>query len=461
MPSYACLMLQDLVRGNCCDPLPLVLDGADRRRPRRWRREWWGNSAVRTVAILAVVGVAFSLGSPNQASAGTAPSADLAPAVAILSTPVLARTECGSGLPSLDPDVEGSHARTLESVQSKYMGQPGFLAAVMAGGSPWIVVEKPLLAHWRQVLAGTDVSAAASCTPPGLLVAAGAAAEKLGAGKNRYASSFYNAITDSVDISTSESVEQVAIELASQKATGGAVGLEAASRSGSLRVTSSGRGSSSRLSGRLADVAPFWGGGKVTFPGSCSTGVYLSSNTFGTVLTTAGHCATNGTTAWNGDHSLVVGTVEGRSFPDPDIELMDGQNYWPREFCKGDNTSWCYVIGDGTPVVNVTYCNLGYVSRHLCSKYNAIDARYCDASGCTYHLAHTQRACSSGVLGSPGDSGAPVAEDISSNTVRAKATVVAGTIPPLPTTCERWDQRMDTILDHYSAGLQIEFPPSS
>lgn len=383
-------------------------------------------------------------------SAGTATAAREPESSSLSQARPAARSECGhKPLPPLDDNLTGEAADRLENLQSRYEEAPGFLGVVSAGGEAWVVVDPTVdRAFWEQGVASAGAAhLAVGCVHAEAVEEVKALVAAAAHGRDDFSSVSYNVFTDSVDVITSLDAASLADEL-------GAKGdFELTSM---VRVVESEAGSVSRMAGRLADTAPFFGGARISLPlGGCSTGFYLNSATRGTVMLTAGHCASNGTTVRNWNDTLTVGVIEGRSLPNPDLAVIDGQSYAARSFSANDNTSSKAISNAVNPTTGATYCQLGGFSYRICSTYSSLNAQFCDASGCTNDLAFTSRDCTLGTLVRPGDSGGGVFREADDGTLGARGIVVAGGRIGTGAQCARYDHRLPTILDWYDAAVVI------
>lgn len=364
---------------------------------------------------------------------------------------VVDRTICGSGKPiEVLTDVSGHRADILEALQSEFEDAPGFRGVLAtADGSYSIVVEPGTGEDWgiRASTAGANVIE--SCVDTSIVDEARKLITSLDYGSKDYSAAGYDVLLDAVSVRSSLALD--AIKNAMSSAKGGNVETAIADRT--LRIDTGQPGEIGRL-GRLNDGSPFWGGAKVIIAGGgCSTGIYINSSTNGTAMVTAGHCGLNGNEAWNGNDTLLVGTMEGRKFPNPDLALIDGKSYSGKTYCGNDTTTNCSVTGWANPTTGVTYCNMGYAIRRACSAYSILNDDFCDSSGCTTNLAYTSRPCSVGALGFPGDSGGGVFRENSTGIVSARGTVVGGGTINGGATCVRDDTKIGTIWSTYDATL--------
>ena len=170
-------------------------------------------------------------------------------------------------------------------------------------------------------------------------------------------------------------------------------------------------------------------------------------------MVTAGHCGLNGDTVFNGNGSQVVGTMEGRVFPDPDLAVIDGMAYAARSYSANDQTSSKPIVNAASPATATTYCQMGYVSLRICASYSSLNAQFCDAGGCTNSLAFTSRACTN-PLGQPGDSGGGVFRELAGSELGARGIVIAGATLGPGGQCGRYDHRWATIQARYNATIQ-------
>jgi hypothetical protein len=220
-----------------------------------------------------------------------------------------------------------------------------------------------------------------------------------------------------------------------------------------VTLTPMARGSVLRL-GRLDDVSPYKGGGRIiTADGQpCSTGFYVNSSTFGTVMVTSGHCAdANGETILNGNMIHSLGTIEGRQLPNPDLALIDGRTYLARSFAWEDNSTLKSVANSANPLTGTYYCNLGSFSQRVCSTYSSLNMQFCDVEGCTTGLAFTSQHCQYGPLAEGGDSGGGIVRELADAKIGARGIVVAG--GQSGDYCVRYDHRWSTVASTYSATI--------
>lgn len=407
--------------------------------------------AARTIALLllpvavmfVVMGSATSVASAGQRDTPADP--DDQPSAA-------ERSSCGGAdLPPFESDLKGAIADRLETLQEDQADEPGFLGVAYGGERYWIFVDQDAVARFQDGIAGTGVQVVAGCVSTELIdktMRALEASPRRGSGD--FSSVTYDVFTDSLNIVTTEPADQVRSRIAAVDPE--ASKLEA---QGALRVTTAEAGAVQRLAGRLADTPPFFGGGRIcTDTGACSTGFYIDSATRGTVMLTAGHCGVNGDPVLNGNEQLVVGLIEGRSFPNPDLAVIDGNTYAARSFSANDNSSSKAISNAVNPTTGVTYCQMGWVSRRVCSSYSSLNAQFCDEAGCTNGLAFTSRPCSSGPLGQEGDSGGGVFKE-ASGTLSARGVAIAAGPIGTGANCARYDHRLSTILAHYDAEVFI------
>jgi hypothetical protein len=404
----------------------------------------------RFVANAAVVAlIALSLAPGTAASSRSVPVD--APATVTAESP----SDCARGaLPKLETDLTGETADEAERLQAMYEDEAGFLAVVFGESTFWVIVDDANLGPWADEVAGDGVVVVSSCVMSDVADSARAAIAEVTHSAGQFSSVAYNAHTDSVELITTEDPVAMRNEVASRLGQARGASEDAAFADADLQIVEAEASAATRL-GRLNDTAPFWGGGKLIYPdGNCSTGFYINSATNGTVMVTAGHCGASGTTVWNGDNTLVVGVVEGRRFPDPDLAVLDGIAYAPRSFSANNNTSSKAISGATSPSLGTTYCQMGYVTRRVCSSYSSLNAQYCDVNGCTNGLAFTSRSCDIGKLGQKGDSGGGVYRELADATLGARGVVVAG--PTIGTnTCTRYDHRWVTISNLYQATIVI------
>jgi hypothetical protein len=213
-------------------------------------------------------------------------------------------------------------------------------------------------------------------------------------------------------------------------------------------------GSAART-GRNDDGPPHYSGARLVFPGGqCSSGFYATSG-YGPFMLTAGHCGNLYDAVSNGTGSSSFGSVAARSFPNPDLMIINGSTYAGRVYNAANTTSNTGVSGSGDPSLGVSYCNFGSFILLACSNYNILSTQYCDTGGCTNNLAYTERACAWGPVVQSGDSGGAVGANLSSGKVGARGIVIAGGSFTDAKGCHyvRWDHKWSTIAATY--GLTI------
>lgn len=358
-----------------------------------------------------------------------------------------ARSDCGhEKLPPLATDMTGPTADKVEELQGRYEDEPGFRGVVSSGDEFWVVVDEVSAESLMKQLSSDGIQVALSCVDSGLIKSAKSAVSDAAMAPGDYSSVGYNVLTDSVDVITTLDPIWVTNRIG-----------DAASKAGStLRIQTSDKGGVNRSAGRLADTEPFFGGGRIHISGNgCSTGFYINSTTRGTVMLTAGHCtASDGVTVWNGSDTLTLGTIEGRSFPDPDLATMDGKSYAARSFSANNDTSSKAISNAVNPGTGATYCQMGSYIQRVCSSYSSLDTQFCDP-GCTNHLAFTSRLCSSGPLALSGDSGGGVMREASNGTLGARGIVIAAGPIGTGNVCVRYDHILPTILAYYHATVVL------
>jgi hypothetical protein len=167
------------------------------------------------------------------------------------------------------------------------------------------------------------------------------------------------------------------------------------------------QGEVSRLS-RHNDASPYWGGAEVGRAGvagfDCTTG-FVVKNASGTrFMVTAGHCFSLGAVLETGTGGAIGKITSRAAFPTRDMELIGTKAYGTRIY-TGDATGVGSIVkGASDPVAGRTiYCTSGAVTFDRCNlTVTDLDHNYCDADGCTPHLAQ-YNTCPN----LPGDSGAP------------------------------------------------------
>ena len=344
-------------------------------------------------------------------------------------------------------NIIGPIADQLEMLQAKYEEVDGFRAVVYDGARVSVVVAPEVTQTWRDQVDG-DILVAPSCVSTTLHDATRQAVNSLDVKPQGFWSVAYDALTDSMTVISTEPMPGLIAAIAAR----GASETNAAVAAGTLRLIPASAGDFVNAA-RGSDSEPFWGGARIsTDVGLCSTGFYLNSATFGTTMLTAGHCFNvNGDITWNGDSSLKVGTSEARSYPDPDLALLDGETYFPRSYSANNQTASKPISASANPTTGVVYCQMGATSLRICSAYSSLEA---DAVG-AHHLAYTQGpAGPSGSLGSGGDSGAGVYRELTDSTLSARGIVKAAGCNV--TLCSRWDHKRQTILAFYDATLVLD-----
>ncbi|HEU5472669.1 MAG TPA: hypothetical protein VFV67_18640 [Actinophytocola sp.] len=160
---------------------------------------------------------------------------------------------------------------------------------------------------------------------------------------------------------------------------------------------------------RRDDVPSFWGGaGITTVPGSphCSAG-YTVRNSAGTrYMVTAGHCFSNGQTAFTEIGGRTYGVASGNGLPTQDMVLLGGQSYSPFIYIGGVNSSsGAHVASAADPIVGFNnYCHSGRTTGEHCGHtVTDVNALVCTSSGCKQPVI----AYTGGTLPQGGDSGAP------------------------------------------------------
>lgn len=364
------------------------------------------------------------------------------------------RAQCArDALAEAEGDLVGPIADKAESLQAKYGGVAGFLGVVHIDTEFWLVVDRRFLTTWTES-APEEGRVIPSCVDLHALETAHKVISGLKHGPGEFSSVAWRADIDAIEIITTEDADSLRIAIATRLRQAAATSEQGELGPLDLVVRQTGPVPTTRA-GRGDDTSPFKGGARIRPPGTgnCSTGFYINSSVYGTVMVTAGHCTGSGQVFRNGTNALVVGTVEGRFFPDPDLALIDGQNYSPRSFALADNTTLKFISEAQSPTTGVLYCNMGYVSRRVCSSYTALAAQYCDSFGCTTNLAFTSRPCSQGELSQAGDSGGGVYRELATGKLGARGTVVASPTLGPGTTCTRYDHKWSTISTRYSATI--------
>lgn len=339
-------------------------------------------------------------------------------------------------------------ADALESAQAKYEDVDGFRSVVFDGGRVNVVVASEAVGSWRDRIVEDDVLLALSCVSTALLDDTKGAVNGLAVDPKEFWSVAYDALTDSMTVISTGPLPDLANSIESR----GAADAQAALAAETLRLIPASAGDFADAS-RGADGEPFWGGARILSDvGGCTTGFYLNSASFGTTMLTAGHCFNgNGDVTWNGNSSFAVGTSEGRSYPDPDLALLDGETYAPRSYSAKNQTSSKAISASGNPPTGVVYCQMGATSLLICSAYSSLDA---DALG-AHQLAYTSGPSGpSGSLGSGGDSGGGVYRELTDGTLSARGMVKATGCNV--TTCARWDHKRQTILTFYDATVVLD-----
>lgn len=175
---------------------------------------------------------------------------------------------------------------------------------------------------------------------------------------------------------------------------------------------------------RKTDTAPFYGGAGIKSSGGiCSSGFTVKKPNGVRYLTTAGHCATNGTAITTELGNLAMGTVSERGLPSFDMELIGGKTYSPYIFVGGVNSTTANkVVAAGDPSVGFNaYCHSGRTTGEQCSHTaTSVTAQVCTSSGCKSPVI----AFTGGTLPQGGDSGSPFYAK-SGTSIYARGTIIA------------------------------------
>ncbi len=369
------------------------------------------------------------------------------------------RTECPGSIPRVQVNMTGHDADVVEKFQNRYEEIDGFRAVVHDDSQAIVVVDAMAVGAWERRQQREGIRVVATCVQGELIAAAHAAIKQLPLADGDWASAGYDAIADAVIVESTLAVDQVGREI--DRLMPGAASLTRPDNLGALRLFVRPRAGSTRFATRASDDPPYKGGARVyvDIPGSdkgCTPGFYIDSAARGRVLVTAGHCSdANGRNVWTGDYNGLVGTIRGRSFPDPDLAVIGGSVYTARSFAWTDNVTIKNISASLNPATGVTYCQFGATSKRICSQYTQLDQVLCDAQGlCTTNLAYTSGPSGpGGSLGSGGDSGGGVFRELADGTISARGTVVGGGCDE--TTCRRYDHKRQTILNFYNATVIV------
>jgi hypothetical protein len=189
-----------------------------------------------------------------------------------------------------------------------------------------------------------------------------------------------------------------------------------------------------KLTGRLNDFAPYWGGGRIqnNDNGSfCTAGFAVTANGSNYMLT-AGHCGRPGGGWNNGNDTLFFGTGAREHVPH-DLLLISSRvsgRIWDGGVGSGEFTKG--VAGWDWTWPGEYLCTSGSVSGVICDQVvsNSFTFAFCgwDAYGryeCYNDLVVANQK-DGRVAGRPGDSGGPVFSLAGSGRVTAKGTITGG-----------------------------------
>jgi hypothetical protein len=185
--------------------------------------------------------------------------------------------------------------------------------------------------------------------------------------------------------------------------------------------------------GRNDDANPHFGGARLhlqNYTQGCSSGVVLVRAGVRHMVTT-GHCYLVNANVYSGPH--YYGLVNIRRFPDPDLELINGnagssgqgtQTYLNSAYTNPGTPGLRTVSTRWTTVVGHYICTGGSYSLERCgARVNTTSASFCDTDGCTHNLARAQNP---GKLTSQlGDSGGPVYQKPTANGLAFQGIIVA------------------------------------
>ncbi len=338
---------------------------------------------------------------------------------------------------ALPPDEARAAGIEPKTVMPQQLGVHGVRAVVFdSDGNPTVVVTpdvpRPALAYAMLVSCVRDQDLAA--------VDEGIAAISLI--DDQFVSAGYSPFTDRIQVVTN--LDPKAIAAALPYAMPG-------------RQMSVDNAKASRADRRW-DFAQHYAGAQINDGSSsgydCSSGFYVWSAAYGPFMLSAGHCSWGVPQVFNnGNNSQYFGTVAARSFPNPDLLIMNGSTYIGRTYSGPDQTTWARVEGASNPTYSISYCNNGASSLETCSNLSNSVSTYCDASGCTTDLAYHERACAWGPIAAGGDSGGPVTYHKANGRQQAKGIVIAEGSGGTPCAYRMWYHKWTTISNIW--GLSI------
>ena len=191
-----------------------------------------------------------------------------------------------------------------------------------------------------------------------------------------------------------------------------------------------------RLTSRVADFSPHWGGARMVSPqasGYCSSGFSVLNSGGNPRMLTAGHCFLVNWTV-NSPEGDSFGEVKNRgNYPLSDFELVGGAgiNHGPSIYVGGNVGVQKKVASAGNPVSSGSYCSSGSSTYEQCdmSMVNS-NTSVCltdrwGVYGCRQNVMIFRGPPSNGVCG--GDSGGPFYSYVESGArVRIAGLVFAG-----------------------------------
>jgi hypothetical protein len=165
------------------------------------------------------------------------------------------------------------------------------------------------------------------------------------------------------------------------------------------------------LHSREADNSPFSGGAHAKLAGAqegCSTGFTVVRSNGSRRLVTAGHCFNESDRVFSPGNGNEIGTIAGRSFPDPDLATIVFKQYAATIYVGGAVGAKAWVVGAANPVVGVKeYCRSGRKTHEKCGlEVLGLNGTKCTQGNCTFNLIR-YRPTALGGWAQPGDSGAP------------------------------------------------------
>jgi hypothetical protein len=205
---------------------------------------------------------------------------------------------------------------------------------------------------------------------------------------------------------------------------------------------------------RTSDSSPHFGGSRLhlqNYSSGCTSGVVLVRAGVRHMIT-AGHCYGANASVYSGTY--YYGLINIRRFPNPDLELINGnagrsgqgsQFYTNAVHADPSAPSLRTVSTRWKTQVGHHICTGGSYSKERCgARVNTTSASFCDADGCTYHLARAQNP---GVLTAQlGDSGGPVYQKPNASGLAFQGIVVATSLNLSSTSGDTvWFHTLDTV----------------